>query len=151
MSQPHEQPTPPPEDGLELAPGVVVPPVSLTASATRSSGPGGQNVNKRATKIELRINLADLPLKGWQLDRLRRLAGTRLTNDDDLLIISDTERTQGSNRRAAMERLRQLLIEAMHRPAPRRPTKPTRGSIERRLQSKREQAEKKRRRQNPEP
>ncbi|MGP1347631.1 MAG: alternative ribosome rescue aminoacyl-tRNA hydrolase ArfB [Phycisphaerales bacterium] len=140
---------PPPSEGLELAPGLRVWPNALSISASRSAGPGGQNVNKRSTKIELRLRVADLPLKAWQRDRLRRLAGARLTSDDELILTAETERTQGGNRRAAMERLRALLVEAMHRPAPRRPTKPTRGSIERRIKAKKEQGEKKRRRRDP--
>lgn len=134
---------------MELAPGVRVAAGVVQVSAVRSSGPGGQNVNKRSTKVELRLSLHDLPLKGWQVERLRQRAGTRINSEDELILAADTERTQRANRRAAFERLRLMLIEAMHRPAIRRATKPTRGSVERRLQAKREQSDKKRRRQEP--
>jgi ribosome-associated protein len=136
------------DDGIELAPGVRVPAGVVRATAVRASGPGGQNVNRRSTKVELRVRVGDLPLKGWQAERLRRLAGARLTSDDELILTAETERTQGANRRVALDRLRVLLIESMHRPAVRKPTRPTRGSVERRLRSKREQGEKKKRRQD---
>ncbi|MEZ6243878.1 MAG: alternative ribosome rescue aminoacyl-tRNA hydrolase ArfB [Phycisphaerales bacterium] len=142
---------PPPEahpepDGEPIAPGVRVPPGALRFSASRASGPGGQNVNKRATKIELRIALDDIPIPSDARARLRRIAKTYITSDAELLITSDESRTQLGNRRACLERLRELLVRAMVKPKRRIPTKPSRGAVERRLQEKRERSEKKRRR-----
>lgn len=134
------------EGGEPIAPGVRVPASALRYEASRASGPGGQNVNKRATRVQLRLSLADLPIPADALARLRRLAGSQIVGDDELLITSDEKRTQLANRRACAERLRELIVRAMVRPKRRVPTKPTRGGIERRLQEKREQSDRKRRR-----
>jgi ribosome-associated protein len=103
----------------------------------RSAGPGGQNVNKVATAAQLRFHVsssARLDDAGKQ--RLRRLAGRRLTDEDEILIIARNHRTQEGNRRDALERLAALIEEARRAPVPRRATKPTRASKERRLTSK---------------
>ena len=123
--------------GLELAPGVRVPQGLLTFSFAASSGPGGQNVNKRATKAELRLPLWALPIPADALLRLTALAGRRLTDTGELVITSDEQRSQSQNRAACLQRLRELLVQALARPKRRRPTRPTRGSVERRLESKR--------------
>ncbi len=132
--------------GEPVAPGVRVASSALRFSASRSSGPGGQNVNKRATKMELRLALEDIPIPRDAMTRLRRIAKTYITADGELVITADDSRTQLANRRACMQRLRDLLVRALVKPKRRVPTRPTRGSVERRLQSKREQSEKKRRR-----
>jgi ribosome-associated protein len=148
--------TPPnPEGGVEIAPGLRVPEAALRFSYAQASGPGGQNVNKRATKAVLRIALDDLPLSPRVLARVRRLGRGWLVGDPDagtpaeLVIMADEHRSQRRNREACLERLRALLVRAMAKPKPRIPTRPGRGAIERRLRAKREQADKKRRRQNP--
>ncbi len=138
---PHE-----PEGGVEIAPGVRVAQGALRYEASRSSGPGGQNVNKRATRMQLRISLADIPIPDDARTRLRARAGSQIVGDDELLIASDEKRTQLANRRACADRLRELIVRALVRPKRRVPTRPTRGGIERRLQEKREQSDRKRRR-----
>lgn len=132
--------------GEQIAPGVRVPAGALRYETSRASGPGGQNVNKRSTRVQLRVRLSDLPIPRDALARLRRLAGSQIVGDDELLITAEDRRTQLGNRRACDERLRELVVRAMVRPKRRVPTRPTRGGIERRLQEKREQSDRKRRR-----
>ena len=118
----------------------------LEFSFVASAGPGGQNVNKRATKAQLRVRLADLPLTHAQQGRLARLAGSLLTASGDLLIIADDRRSQGQNKSACVDRLSALVKQALVAPKVRRPTKPSRGSKERRLQEKKVRGQIKRRR-----
>lgn len=132
---------------MELAPGVWASPADVRFSFSRSGGPGGQNVNKLNTKAELRIRLEALRgLSARALDRLKQAAAGRITKDGDLLIVAETERTQERNRRECLLRLRALLIAAMKEPKPRRKTRPTKGSTERRLESKRSRSRKKKER-----
>jgi ribosome-associated protein len=112
-------------------------PDEVRISFVRSAGPGGQNVNKVATAAQLRFHVGGtqrLDEAGKQ--RLRRLAGNRLTDADEILIIARNHRTQEGNRRDAMARLGALLEAALRAPIPRRATRPTRASKERRLSSK---------------
>ena len=102
----------------------------------RGSGPGGQNVNKVATAVELRFNIGRSSLPADVKQRLTALAGNRLTGEGDLLIDSREHRTQGQNREAARARLVALLQQAAKRPKKRKPTKPGAGSREKRLTSK---------------
>lgn len=144
-------PTPPQpdqrDDGhVEIAPGISVPSAVLRFHAVRSGGPGGQNVNKRATKVELRISPDDIPIENDARSRLRRAAGSRLTQSDELIIASDEHRTQHKNKQACLARLRRMIIHARQPPKKRIPTKPPRGARERRLREKREQKERKQRR-----
>lgn len=143
-----DRPTPP-DSGVELAPGVRAPADALRFAAVRSTGPGGQNVNKRSTKVELRVSVDALEMPEDARARLRRMAGKRLNAEDDLIVASEEHRSQKRNKDECLERLRELLVRAMVKPKPRKKTKPTKGSKERRLQSKREQSERKARRQRP--
>lgn len=125
-----------PAGGLQLAPGVRIDPGLVELSFSSSSGPGGQNVNKRATRCQLRIALSDLPIHPEAIQRLTHAASHLVTPSGDLLIDSDQERSQGRNRDACFEKLRELLIVCMKRPKIRRATKPSRGSKERRIDGK---------------
>src|SRR5215475_6382772 len=109
----------------------------LLESFIRSSGPGGQNVNKLATAVQLRFDARRSPsLPNDVAIRLQRLAGSRLTNDGVIVITAQRHRTQERNRDDALERLIELIRQAAVPPTPRRATRPSRAAREKRVQSK---------------
>jgi ribosome-associated protein len=112
----------------------------------RASGPGGQNVNKVATSAQLRFDTHRIVLPEDAAMRLARIAGSRMTKDGVIVIQAQRFRTQERNRTDAIDRLVEMLREAMVRPAPRRPTKPTFASKQRRLEGKKRRGDVKARR-----
>jgi ribosome-associated protein len=125
-------------------PGPVIPESELDWSYARSGGPGGQNVNKVASKAVLRWPMAASPSVPEHVKaRVRELYPSRVTADGDVLIMSQEYRDQERNRQACVEKLHDLLRKAAERPKVRRPTKPTKGSKVRRLEAKKRNAERK--------
>jgi ribosome-associated protein len=114
----------------------------ITEQFVRASGPGGQNVNKVSTKVSLRFEADRSPnLSAAVKARLKKIAGTKWTIDGAIVIQCDETRSQIRNREIAQDRLKDLIKKALVVPKRRRPTKPSRGAIERRLKSKKIRAE----------
>ncbi len=144
MPEPRDsQPEPANVDGLTVRAGCVIPAAALRFAFVRSSGPGGQNVNKRATQAQLRVAVQDIPISPAAARRLRDLAGARLTDADEILIAADRQRSQRRNLEDCLERLRVLVLKALSPPKKRVATKPTKGSRERRLSAKAQRSERK--------
>lgn len=121
----------------------------LVFSFSRASGPGGQNVNKVSSKAELRVKLAAITgLDQAATDRLRRLLGRRLTLDAEIVLQASASRSQHANRQACIDRLAALVTQAIVPPRTRRKTKPSKGAVQRRLDSKKRTAQKKNLRQS---
>ncbi len=122
---------------IAIAPGLSIGEDELDFDFVRSSGPGGQNVNKVETAAQLRFDAAHSPsLNDHVRARLKTLAGRRMTKDGVVVISAQRFRTQEMNRKDAIDRLVELLRAAAHRPKTRRPTRPTLSSKTRRLESK---------------
>lgn len=127
---------------LQITPNIEIADWELTETFTRASGPGGQNVNKVSTAVELRFEAERSPsLTGPVKNRLKRLAGRRWTQDGALIIRAEEERSQARNRAIARERLTELIRKALIVPKRRIATRPTLGSKKRRLKSKKERGE----------
>jgi ribosome-associated protein len=132
---------------LEVNPNVVIPDTELSFTFVRASGPGGQNVNKVSSAVQLRFDMqGSTALSDSVKGRLRAFAGRRVTDDGAILIIARNQRSQEHNRREALERLAELIQRALVVPKTRKATKPTRASRERRLESKSHQQQAKQRR-----
>jgi ribosome-associated protein len=122
---------------LAITSSLSLDPGELTISFIRASGPGGQNVNKVSTAAQLRFDLMGSPsLPAPVKSRARALAGTRLTTEGEIVITADRFRTQALNRDDAVERLLELLRQAAIPPKPRRATRPTLASKQRRVEAK---------------
>jgi ribosome-associated protein len=122
---------------LEITSSLSIPDTDLSFAFIRASGPGGQNVNKVSSAVQLRFDLAGTTaLSDAVKSRLRALAGRRVTDDGALLITARNQRSQDHNRREALERLAELIRKALVVPKTRKATKPTRAARERRLEGK---------------
>jgi ribosome-associated protein len=131
---------------------IVIPDDEIVFDLICSSGPGGQNVNKVSTAVRLRFDVrGTTSLPPEVRDRLIRLAGRRVGDDGFLALLARSQRTQGANRRDAIERLISLVLKACEKPTPRRPTRPTAASKERRREAKRRRGQTKESRRRPEP
>lgn len=122
---------------IRITDSIAIDESELEESFIRSSGPGGQNVNKLSTAVQLRFDVRRSPsLPNDVAVRLAQFAGRRLTKDGVLVIVAQRHRTQERNRADALDRLVDLIRQAAVRPIPRRPTKPTKASKQKRLQGK---------------
>ena len=126
---------------IEITPALIIPWRELAFHATSAGGAGGQHVNRTASRVELRWNVAESPSltdaqRALLLTRLRK----RLDKSGRIRVVSDDRRSQRLNKDAAVERFIKLVAAALHVARPRRPTRPTRSSVERRLESKKHRA-----------
>jgi ribosome-associated protein len=137
-------------DDLVINDQLTIPAGELEITASRSSGPGGQHVNKADTRIQVRWNVTgSAVLSDAQRGRLQRNLASRLTEQGDLLLACDTHRSQRRNREEALQRLAALVREALIPPKPRKKTRPSRAAAEKRLQEKKHRGQVKRSRGKP--
>jgi ribosome-associated protein len=130
---------------LMISPHLQIPDSELSEQFVRASGPGGQNVNKVSTAVQLRFDVYASAALPWDVRaRLVKIAGTRINSVGELMITAQRFRTQAQNRADARERLAELIRSALHAPKPRRKTKPSAGAKRRRVESKQRQGELKR-------
>jgi ribosome-associated protein len=130
---------------IEITPSIKLDEQEIEFIFIRSPGPGGQNVNKVSSSVQLRFNAYESPSIPTEVQqRLTRLAGKRMTSDGILIIEARQYRSQERNRQAALVRLVRLIQQAAKPPKPRHKTRPTRASVLRRLEAKRKRSETKR-------
>ena len=130
---------------LKITADITLDDSELGETFVRASGPGGQNVNKVSTAVQLRFNVYASPSLPWDVrERLVKIAGKRINSAGELMITSQRYRTQAQNRDDAREKLAGLIRAATHRPKPRRKTKPSAAAKRRRLETKRRKGETKR-------
>lgn len=139
-------------DPIRVTPSLRIPAAEVRLAYARSGGPGGQHVNKTASKVQLFWSLRDSAVvndadRAWLEERL----ASKLTGDGEIVVAAETSRSQSRNVDFAVEKLVALLREALKRPKRRRKTKPTRASRQRRIDEKKRRAETKRMRKKPEP
>ena len=134
---------------MQITRTIHIPEVELTCSYARSSGPGGQNVNKLATKVTLRwavLRTSTLPSPVHE--RFIKKFKNRINDAGELVLYSDKYRSQLRNKTDCLERLKAMVSSVLSAPRKRKPTKPTRGSVERRLKAKKKQSDKKKNRRS---
>ena len=137
-------------DDLVINNGVTIPATELSYAASRASGPGGQHVNTTESRIQLRWNVAETrALTDAQRARVLRAFASRLTDAGELILASDAHRSQRRNREEVRQRLAQLLREALVPPKPRKKTRPTAASRQRRMEEKRQRGQIKKGRGKP--
>lgn len=130
---------------IQITPSIAIPESEISERFVRASGPGGQNVNKVSTAVELRFDPSQsTAIPGDARDRLRALAGSRMTADGVLVIDARRHRTQALNREDARERLADLVRQALVKPRRRRKTKPGKAAVERRIEGKKRRSDTKR-------
>ncbi len=130
---------------IQVTPDIAIPESEISERFVRASGPGGQNVNKVSTAVELRFDPSQsAAITSDVRDRLRTLAGSRMTADGVLVIDARRHRTQAQNREDARERLAELVRQALVKPRRRRATKPGKGAVERRIETKKRRSQTKR-------
>jgi ribosome-associated protein len=135
------------QDDVPVSASLTIPGSELEFRATRAGGPGGQHVNRSATRVELRWNVAaSRALSEFERALLLERLRSRLDSGGRLRLVSGARRSQAMNRAAVVERLARVVADALRVAPPRRPTRPTRASVERRLEAKRRRAARKRER-----